>query len=135
MLRWSILGNSLVLHLFLKTKDLKTPANMFVVNLAVSDLGMMISQFPMFFFNCFSGGVWIFGPFLCELYACTGSIFGLCSICTMAAISYDRYNVIVNGMKGTPMTYGQLFVYIFKSNSYVPIFLVERSANKIFLIL
>ncbi|EFX63568.1 hypothetical protein DAPPUDRAFT_307031 [Daphnia pulex] len=103
----SITGNSLVLHLFLKTKELKTPANMFVVNLAVSDLGMMITQFPMFFFNCFSGGVWIFGPFMCELYACTGSIFGLCSICTMAAISYDRYNVIVHGMKGTPMTYGR----------------------------
>jgi r-opsin len=74
---------------------------------------MMITQFPMFFFNCFSGGVWIFGPFMCELYACTGSIFGLCSICTMAAISYDRYNVIVHGMKGTPMTYGKLFSPIF----------------------
>jgi r-opsin len=107
----------LVLHLFLKTKDLKTPANLFVVNLAVSDLGMMITQFPMFFFNCFSGGVWIFGPFLCELYACTGSIFGLCSICTMAAISYDRYNVIVNGMKGTPMSYGKLFFHCSDSNA------------------
>ena len=107
------LGNSLVLHLFSKTKDLKSPANLLVVNLAVSDLGMMITQFPMFFFNCFSGGVWIFGPFLCELYACTGSIFGLCSICTMAAISYDRYNVIVNGMKGTPMSYGKDFPYNF----------------------
>jgi hypothetical protein len=104
----SISGNSLVLHLFSKTKDLKSPANLLVVNLAVSDLGMMITQFPMFFFNCFSGGVWIFGPFMCELYACTGSIFGLCSICTMAVVSYDRYNVIVNGMNGTPMSYGAI---------------------------
>jgi hypothetical protein len=31
----------------------------------------------------------------------------------MAAISYDRYNVIVHGMKGTPMTYGKLFSPIF----------------------
>nr|CAH0102306.1 unnamed protein product [Daphnia galeata] len=101
----SITGNGLVLHLFLKTKDLKTPANMFVVNLAFSDICMMITQFPIFVYNCFNGGVWLFGPFLCELYACTGSIFGLCSICTMAAISYDRYNVIVNGMNGPRMTY------------------------------
>ncbi len=67
----------------------------------------MITQFPMFVLNSFKGGVWLFGPFMCELYACTGSIFGLCSICTMAAISYDRYNVIVNGMNGTRMTYGK----------------------------
>ena len=78
---------------------------MFVVNLAFSDLCMMISQCPMFVYNSFNGGVWLFGPFMCELYACTGSVFGLCSICTMAAISYDRYNVIVNGMNGTRMTY------------------------------
>uniref|UniRef100_A0A0P5V7C4 Class a rhodopsin g-protein coupled receptor gprop1 n=1 Tax=Daphnia magna TaxID=35525 RepID=A0A0P5V7C4_9CRUS len=108
----SITGNSLVLHLFTKTQDLRTPANMFVVNLAFSDLCMMISQFPMFVLNCFNGGVWLFGPFLCELYACTGSIFGLCSICTMAVISYDRYNVIVNGMNGKRMTYGRAAGFI-----------------------
>ncbi|XP_046634669.1 compound eye opsin BCRH2-like [Daphnia pulicaria] len=108
----SITGNSLVLHLFMKTKDLRTPANMFVVNLAFSDVCMMITQFPMFVLNCFNGGVWLFGPLFCELYACTGSIFGLCSICTMAAISYDRYNVIVNGMNGTRMTFGRAALFI-----------------------
>ncbi len=79
---------------------------MFVVNLAFSDLCMMLTQFPMFVFNSFAGGVWLFGPFMCELYACTGSIFGLGSIATMAAISYDRYNVIVRGMNGFRMTAG-----------------------------
>ena len=80
---------------------------MFVVNLAFSDLCMMLTQFPMFVFNSFAGGVWLFGPFMCELYACTGSIFGLGSIATMAAISYDRYNVIVLGMNGPRMTTGR----------------------------
>lgn len=105
-------GNSLVLYLFAKSKELRSPANMFVVNLAFSDLCMMITQAPLFIYNSFSGGVWLFGPFLCELYACTGGVFGLCSICTMAAISYDRYNVIVNGMNGTRMTFGKSF-YVF----------------------
>lgn len=81
---------------------------MFVVNLAFSDLCMMISQFPMFTVCTFSGGAWVFGPFLCELYAATGSVTGLCSICTMAVISLDRYNVIVRGMNGTPMTTGSI---------------------------
>jgi len=103
----SISGNSLVLYLFIKTKALKSPANNFVVNLAFSDLCMMLSQFPMFTYNTLSGGVWMFGPFACEIYAALGSVFGLCSICTMAVISYDRYNVIVKGMKGVRMTNGK----------------------------
>jgi len=106
---------------------------MFVVNLAFSDFCMMITQFPMFVHNSFNGGQWLFGPSACELYACTGmallllakiqltkmlftfsinffkkkcagSIFGATSICTMAVIAYDRYNVIVKGMSGTRMT-------------------------------
>ena len=93
-----------MLYLFLKARELRSPANMFVVNLAFSDLCMMLTQFPMFVFNSFAGGVWLFGPFMCELYACLGSVFGMCSICTMAAISYDRYNVIVRGMNGPRMT-------------------------------
>ncbi|XP_046633109.1 compound eye opsin BCRH2-like [Daphnia pulicaria] len=58
----------------------------------------------MFVHNSFNDGIWLFGPAACELYACLGSIFGATSICTMAVIAYDRYNVIVKGMAGTKMT-------------------------------
>lgn len=105
----SFTGNGLVLMLFSKTKSLQTPANKFVVNLAFSDICMMISQFPMFTYNTLTGGAWQFSPFACELYACTGSVFGLCSILTMAVISFDRYNVIVKGMNGVRMTNGKAF--------------------------
>lgn len=100
----SLIGNGVVISLFTKTKELRGTANMFVVNLAFSDFCMMITQFPMFVHNSFNGGQWLFGPSACELYACTGSIFGATSICTMAVIAYDRYNVIVKGMSGTRMT-------------------------------
>ena len=91
----------------------------------------------MFVYNSFNGGIWLFGPAACELYACLGniscpdnicwtkldiflmrewrhigSIFGTCSICTMAVISYDRYNVIVKGMAGTRMTASELIFHI-----------------------
>lgn len=108
----SMSGNCLVLYLFSKTKALKTPANNFVVNLALSDFCMMLTQFPMFTYNTFNGGVWSFGPFACELYAFLGSVFGLCSICTMAVISFDRYNVIVKGMSGVRMTSGKSVLLI-----------------------
>ncbi|XP_046439853.1 compound eye opsin BCRH2-like [Daphnia pulex] len=100
----SLCGNGIVISLFTKTKGLRSTANMFVVNLAFSDFCMMISQFPMFVHNSFNGGIWLFGPAACELYACLGGVFGATSICTMAVIAYDRYNVIVKGMAGTKMT-------------------------------
>jgi len=86
---------------------------MFVVNLAFSDFCMMVTQFPMFVHNSLNGGQWLFGPAACEAYGCLGSIFGCTSICTMAVIAYDRYNVIVKGMSGTRMTSSMLILVIF----------------------
>ncbi|XP_042857316.1 compound eye opsin BCRH1-like, partial [Penaeus japonicus] len=68
----SFFGNGLVMYLFLCKKSLRSPANMFVVNLAFSDFMMMVSQFPMFVMNCFSGGYWSLGAFACQLHAFTG---------------------------------------------------------------
>jgi len=114
----SVFGNGMVLLLFMKNKNLKTPANYLVANLALSDACMLSSQFPFFTYNCFSGGVWMFSPFFCEIYACLGSIFGLCSIWCLVFVSYDRYNVIVNGVGGSPLTAGKAMVFILFSWAY-----------------
>lgn len=53
--------------------------------------------------SCFRE-TWEFGPFACEMYAFAGSLFGCTSIYTMMAIAFDRYNVIVKGLAGKPMT-------------------------------
>jgi r-opsin len=42
---------------------------------------------------------------MCELHGFVGMFSGFMSIWTMAAISSDRYNVIVHGMAHKPMTY------------------------------
>lgn len=44
------------------------------------------------------------GPFACDAHALIGSLCGGASIWTMVAIARDRYNVIVNGMSGKPLT-------------------------------
>lgn len=41
---------------------------------------------------------------MCDIYAMVGSLCGGASIWTMTALAYDRYNVIVKGMNGTPLT-------------------------------
>ena len=70
-------GNGSVVYIFLKVKyvltdvvsnvwkfkvkSLRTPSNMFVVNLAFSDLCMMITQGPSVIINCFTDRIWMWG--------------------------------------------------------------------------
>lgn len=43
---------------------------------------------------------------MCDIYAMTGSLFGCVSIWSMTMIAFDRYNVIVKGLNGKPLTTG-----------------------------
>ncbi|XP_027213275.2 compound eye opsin BCRH1-like [Penaeus vannamei] len=108
----SFFGNGLVILLYLKNKFLRTPSNQLVLNLAISDFLMLMTQFPFFTYNCFSGGVWMFSETFCELYAFFGAITGIASIWTLSFISYDRYNVIVKGVSGTPLTSGRATLFV-----------------------
>ncbi|XP_058813193.1 rhodopsin-like [Topomyia yanbarensis] len=99
----SIIGNGVVIYIFSTEKSLRTPSNLFVVNLAVSDFTMMLTNsFPMVY-NCWYE-TWVLGTLMCDLYAYSGSIVGCCSIWTMTMIALDRYNVIVKGLSGKPLT-------------------------------
>lgn len=100
----SLTGNAVVMFVFSTTKSLRTPSNLLVVNLALSDFLMMLTQMPTMAANCFAG-TWILGPFMCELYGMWGSIFGCGSIWSMVMIAIDRYNVIVKGLAAPPLTH------------------------------
>nr|P35362.1 RecName: Full=Rhodopsin; Short=Opsin [Sphodromantis sp.]CAA50658.1 opsin [Sphodromantis sp.] len=99
----SVVGNGMVIYIFSTTKGLRTPSNLLVVNLAFSDFLMMLSMSPPMVINCYYE-TWVLGPFMCELYALLGSLFGCGSIWTMVMIALDRYNVIVKGLAAKPMT-------------------------------
>ena len=85
---------------------------MFVVNLALSDFCMMLTQAWPVIINAFSQRFWMWGSLGCQLYGATGAITGVCSILTMVAIGYDRYNVIVKGLSGTKITSGVAFLIL-----------------------
>jgi len=108
----SFFGNGVVIYLYMKVKKLRTPANLLIINLAIMDFLMLLSQFPIFSYNCFSGGLWMFSPFACQLYALFGSITGMGSLWSHVFITYDRYNVIVHGMNGKPLTFTKAFCMI-----------------------
>lgn len=99
----AMIGNYFVLNIFMTTKGLRTPSNLFVINLAFSDFCMYFTNGPAMTLANYRQA-WTFGPLACELYAYTGMIFGLVSIWSMTMIAFDRYNVIVKGLSGKPLT-------------------------------
>ncbi|XP_033341645.2 rhodopsin [Megalopta genalis] len=107
---WS--GNAVVVYIFLLTPSLRTPSNILVVNLAFSDFIMMGFMCPPMVICCFYE-TWILGNLMCDIYAMVGSLCGCASIWTMTAIALDRYNVIVKGMSGTPLTIKKAVLQIF----------------------
>nr|BAQ54746.1 opsin, long-wavelength sensitive type [Somatochlora uchidai] len=104
-------GNGVVIYVFLCTKSLRTPSNLLVVNLAFSDFLMMVAMCPLMLINCYYE-TWVFGPLMCQLYAYAGSLFGCTSIWTMVTIALDRYNVIVKGLAGQPLTIKKAIAWI-----------------------
>ncbi|XP_042882563.1 rhodopsin-like [Penaeus japonicus] len=82
----SVAGNFVVIWVFMNTKSLRSPANLLVVNLAISDFFMMLTMTPPLLVNAY-WGTWILGALFCEVYAFLGSFFGCVSIWTMVFIT------------------------------------------------
>ncbi len=119
---------------------------MFVLNLAMSDLIMFTTHGLPMCLNMFISDHWIYGVLGCQLYACSGGIFGkfqylqcelnqcyvillgTTSILSMVLIGYDRFNVIVKGLSGTKITRCKalmmiLIVWIYSVLCSIPPFL------------
>uniref|UniRef100_A0A8C6S4N6 Opsin 4a (melanopsin) n=1 Tax=Neogobius melanostomus TaxID=47308 RepID=A0A8C6S4N6_9GOBI len=97
-----MIGNFLVIYAFSRSRSLRTPANMFIINLAITDLLMCVTQTPIFFTTSMHKR-WIFGEKACELYAFCGALFGICSMITLTVIAVDRYFVITRPLASIGM--------------------------------
>lgn len=92
-----MVGNSMVVAVIYRYMKLKTVANVFVLNLAVSDLTFLVTL-PMWATFTALGYHWPFGSFLCKVSAGL-AIFNLyTSIFFLTALSVDRYLAIVHPM-------------------------------------
>ncbi|XP_064153390.1 melanopsin-B-like [Anguilla rostrata] len=98
-----VAGNALVIFAFYSNKKLRTVPNYFIMNLAVSDFLMAITQSPIFFINCLYKE-WVFGELGCKMYAFCGALFGITSMITLLAISIDRYLVITKPLQAIQWT-------------------------------
>ncbi|XP_055023784.2 opsin 7, group member c [Misgurnus anguillicaudatus] len=82
----SLVGNGMLLFVAYRKRLCLKPAEFFIVNLSVSDLGMTLSLFPLAIPSALAHR-WLFGEIVCLCYAMCGVLFGLCSLTNLTALS------------------------------------------------
>ncbi|CAF1267038.1 unnamed protein product [Adineta ricciae] len=78
------LSNGLVLYVFIRNSSLRQPRNLFLINLAVTDLGLLLTS--------------------CDFYAFSGGLCAFTSIATMAAIALTRLVAVLRPFSSLKLT-------------------------------
>ncbi|NP_001401989.1 visual pigment-like receptor peropsin isoform 1 [Rattus norvegicus] len=99
----SILSNIIVLGIFIKYKELRTPTNAVIINLAFTDIGVSSIGYPMSAASDLHGS-WKFGHAGCQVYAGLNIFFGMVSIGLLTVVALDRYLTISCPDVGRRMT-------------------------------
>ncbi|KAG1953719.1 type-1 angiotensin II receptor A [Pimephales promelas] len=93
-----VIGNSMVVAVIYRYMKLTTVANVFVLNLAISDLTFLITL-PLWATFTATGYHWPFGTFLCKASAGLVIFNIYTSIFFLTALSIDRYLAIVHPVR------------------------------------
>lgn len=72
-------------------RSLRTPSNVFVINLAFCDF-LMMAKTPIFIYNSFNHG-YALGSLGCQIFSLVGALSGIGAAITNACIAYDRWLV------------------------------------------
>ncbi|NXM61013.1 OPN5 protein, partial [Illadopsis cleaveri] len=86
----TILGNSAVLATAVKRSSLLKSSELLTVNLAVADIGMALSMYPLAIASAWNHA-WLGGDASCVYYALMGFLFGVCSMMTLCAMAVIRF--------------------------------------------
>ncbi|XP_078419759.1 pinopsin-like isoform X1 [Cetorhinus maximus] len=104
-------SNLLVLLLFYRYKVLRSPVNLLLVNISLSDLLVCTLGTP-FSFAASTQGRWLIGDAGCVWYGFANSVFGTVSLISLAILSYDRYITITGAVEADRTNYSKAFAGI-----------------------
>ena len=90
----SFSGNLLVVYVVHKDSRLKTLTNIFIQNLALTDVAMASLVMPFWVISLYTG-TWIFSERQCEIHGVIQATLGTASILTMGLIAFNRYFRVV----------------------------------------
>ncbi|XP_061654337.1 vertebrate ancient opsin-like isoform X1 [Phyllopteryx taeniolatus] len=99
-----LLNNSLVLLLYWRYKILRSPINLLLVNICISDLLVCVLGTP-FSFAASTQGRWLIGAEGCVWYGFANSLFGIVSLISLAVLSYERYSTMMTPTEADSSNY------------------------------
>ena len=108
----SILDNLLVVYVVHKDSRLKSLTNVFIHNLALTDISLASLHMPFWVITLYTG-TWIFSERWCEIQAVINCTLGVASILNMGLIAFNRYIRVVK-----PALYSRLFLSKRKARFY-----------------
>ncbi|XP_063775560.1 opsin-5-like [Pseudophryne corroboree] len=106
----TIVGNVVVLATAVKcSSHLKSP-DLLSINLAITDLGMAFSMYPLAIASAWNH-VWIGGEPSCQYYGFAGFFFGVASMMTLMAMAVIRY-LMTSAITTISVTIKKKIIYI-----------------------
>nr|XP_020667239.1 pinopsin-like [Pogona vitticeps] len=111
------LNNLLVLILFCRNKVLRSPINLLLMNISLSDLMVCIVGTP-FSFAASIQGKWLIGPAGCVWYGFVNTLFGTVSLISLAVLSYERYCTMMGTTEADATNYKKVWMGILLSWIY-----------------
>uniref|UniRef100_A0A3Q2PVG0 Neuropeptide FF receptor 1 n=1 Tax=Fundulus heteroclitus TaxID=8078 RepID=A0A3Q2PVG0_FUNHE len=93
-----MVGNGVVCFIVLRSRNMRTVTNLFILNLAISDLLVGIFCMPTTLVDNIITG-WPFGSVVCKLSGMVQGISVSASVFTLVAIAVDRFRCIVYPFK------------------------------------
>ena len=89
-------GNALVCLIVFHYMGTTTVTNLFIANLAVTDLFVGLFCIPIVLISDYLLSDWPFGVFMCKFTSIVQSVFVVCTVYTLIAMSVDRYIAIIH---------------------------------------
>lgn len=96
----AIAANTMNIIVVYRNSNMQTPRYMFIMNLAVGDLGVTLLSMPFSLVTCISRR-WIMSGSLCQLHGFLGSFFFCVSIFTLTIMSIEQYYSLVKPLSRT----------------------------------
>ncbi|XP_019733547.1 vertebrate ancient opsin-like [Hippocampus comes] len=114
---FGLVNNLLVLVLYCRYKILRSPINLLLINISVSDLLVCLLGTP-FSFAASTQGRWLIGAKGCVWYGFANSLFGIVSLISLAVLSYERYSTMMTPTEADSSNYCKVCLGIILSWVY-----------------
>lgn len=105
LISFGVLGNSLVCYVVAKNPRMRTPRNVFIINLAISDLTLCLFTQPFNLVKVLTSD-WKMGRVMCKVVPMFAGTNVFVSTVSITAIALDRFQVIVYPTRSTMKKFG-----------------------------